>query len=254
MRAPQVTILAAGLGTRLGRPFPKPLTALAGGKSIIEQQIENVRGAFGESVRIVVVVGFKMDLLMEAFPDVLYAYNENYDQTNTSKSLLKALRLSGEGSVLWMNGDVVFDAALLEALRSHVDSDETFVCVNTSAVGEEEIKYTVDGDGFVRELSKTVDDPLGEAVGINHVSAADKQVLIRHLEDCGDQDYFERGIETAIAAEGLCVRPVDISQFFAVEVDSETDLARANERWSAPADGRRPIDVPGAVEPGVRPR
>lgn len=251
---PQVTILAAGLGTRLGRPFPKPLTPLAGGKSIIEQQIDNVRVVLGQTASIVVVVGFKMDLLMEAFPDVLYAYNQDYDQTNTSKSLLKALRLSREGGVLWMNGDVVFDGALLEAVRPHVESDETFVCVNTSVVGEEEIKYTVDSDGFVRELSKTVENALGEAVGINYVAAADKDLLIRHLERCGDQDYFERGLETAIAADALRVRPVDISQFFAVEVDSETDLARANERWSTPADGRLPIDASSTAQPDGSPR
>jgi choline kinase len=235
---PQVTILAAGLGTRLGRPFPKPLTPFAGGTSIIEHQIENVRAVFGDSTSIVVVVGFKMDLVMEAFPDVLYAYNENYDQTNTSKSLLKALRLSNEGGVLWMNGDVVFDAALLDGVWPSVNSDTTFVCVNTSAVGEEEIKYTVDDHGFVRELSKSVVAPLGEAVGINYVAAADKQLLIRHLEQCGDEDYFERGIETAIAADGLRVRPIDISRFFAVEVDSQTDLVRANEAWLSRLDGR----------------
>ncbi|MDQ3889971.1 MAG: phosphocholine cytidylyltransferase family protein [Actinomycetota bacterium] len=236
MTAPQIAILAAGLGTRLGRPFPKPLTPLATGRTILGQQIENIRRAFGETARVVIVVGFKMDLVMEAFPDVLYAYNENYDQTNTSKSLLKALRLSEEGGVLWMNGDVVFDAAILEAVQPHVESEQTFVCVNTSSVGEEEIKYAVDADGFVRELSKTVEGALGEAVGINYVSSADKPVLLRHLERCGDQDYFERALEIAIGEDGLRVRPVDISRFFAVEVDFEADLARANAGRRPPAD------------------
>jgi len=65
-------------------------------------------------------------------------------------------------------------------------------------------------------------------VGINYVSAADKPVLIGHLERCSDQDYFERGLETAILERGLRVRPVDISRYAAVEVDFETDLHRAN--------------------------
>ena len=34
-------------------------------------------------------------------------------------------------------------------------------------------------------------------------------------------------METAIAADGVRFRPVDISQFAAVEVDFEDDLARA---------------------------
>lgn len=224
----QVSILAAGMGTRLGRPFPKPLTELASGKSIMAQQIDNLREVFGGDLRITVVVGFKHDLIMERFPDLLFAYNENYDQTNTSKSLLRALGVSHQGGVLWLNGDVVFDARLLDTLRPLIEADQSFVCVNTDAVGEEEVKYTVDEDGFVRELSKTVSGGLGEAVGINFVGGGDKRVLMEHLESCDDQDYFERGVETAIAANGLRVQPVDISDFYAVEVDFEDDLERAN--------------------------
>ncbi len=36
----QAVILAAGMGTRLGRPFPKPLTPLSDGRTIMEQQID----------------------------------------------------------------------------------------------------------------------------------------------------------------------------------------------------------------------
>ncbi len=224
----QVSILAAGMGTRLGRPFPKPLTVLASGKSIMAQQIDNLRGVFGSDLRITVVVGYKHDMIMEQFPDVLFAYNEAYDQTNTSKSLLRALGVSHEGGVLWLNGDVVFDARILDTLRPLIEAEQSFVCVNTDAVGEEEVKYTVDDGGFIRELSKTVENALGEAVGINFVASADKALLMEHLDQCGDQDYFERGIETAIATAGLQVRPVDISEFYAVEVDFEDDLERAN--------------------------
>ena len=224
----QVSILAAGMGTRLGRPFPKPLTELASGKSIMAHQIDNLRGVFGDELRITVVVGFKHDLIMERFPDVLFAYNENYDQTNTSKSLLRALGVSHEGGVLWLNGDVVFDARILDTLRPLIEAEQSFVCVNTDAVDEEEVKYSVDEKGLVRELSKTVSGGLGEAVGINFVASGDKRVLMEHLSRCDDQDYFERGIETAIATAGLRVHPVDISDFYAVEVDFEDDLKRAN--------------------------
>ena len=225
----QVSILAAGMGTRLGRPFPKPLTELSTGKSIMAQQVDNLRGVFGSDLRITVVVGFKHDLIMERFPDVLFAYNESYDQTNTSKSLLRALRVSHQGGVLWLNGDVVFDARILERLRPLIEQERSFVCVNTSAVGEEEVKYTVDADGFIAELSKTVGDGLGEAVGFNYVSSADKPVLIEHLDACEDQDYFERAIELAVEKDALRFTPVDISDFYAVEVDFEEDLARAND-------------------------
>jgi len=225
----QAVILAAGMGTRLGRPFPKPLTPLSDGRTIMQQQMDNLHTAFSDGLRITTVVGFKLDLILEAFPDVSYIYNEAYDQTNTNRSLLKALRLSAAGGVLWMNGDVVFDPAVLESVRDLIMEEQSFICVNTAAVGEEEVKYTIDDDGFVSELSKKVANARGEAVGINYVSAQDKPVLIERLTECSESDYFERGIEIAIDKDALRVVPVDIGEMFAVEVDFEEDLDRANE-------------------------
>ena len=225
----QAVILAAGMGTRLGRPFPKPLTPLSDGRTIMEQQIDNLRQVFGADVRITTVVGFKLDLILEAFPDVTYIYNEAYDQTNTNRSLLKALRLSTDGGVLWMNGDVVFDPQVLKKVNDLMEADTSFICVDTAVVGDEEVKYTVDDDGYVDELSKQVVNARGEAVGINFVSASDKPTLIDRLSECSDADYFERGIELAISHDSMRVIPVDIGEFFAVEVDFEEDLTRANE-------------------------
>jgi CDP-glycerol glycerophosphotransferase len=227
MSSPQVVLLAAGKGTRLGRPLPKPLTVLADGRSILRQQVDNLRGVFGEQLPVTVVVGFRADVIVAAVPEVDVAYNHDFDTTNTSKSLLVGLLESRPGGVLWLNGDVVFDPALLHQLVPHLVADRTFVCVDTAVTADEEIKYTVDERGLVRELSKTVRHGLGEAVGINHVSSGDKALLVEHLRRCADDDYFERALETAIA-EGLAVHPVDISGFSAVEVDVEEDLRRAN--------------------------
>ena len=226
--AQTAVILAAGMGTRLGRPWPKPLTPLADGRTIMRQQVDNLSTAFGDELRIMTVIGFKLELIIESFPNNLYVYNEAYDQTNTNRSLLKALRLSGPGGVLWMNGDVVFDPRVLDRVKEYIERDESIICVNTAAVGDEEVKYRVDADGFVNELSKQVVDALGEAVGINFVANKDKELLISGLEACEDSDYFERGIEIMVDLHGSRVRPVDISDLFAVEVDFEEDLTRAN--------------------------
>lgn len=225
----QVVILAAGLGTRLGKPHPKPLTPLTSGESIMRRAVNAMRAAYGDQgVRVTAVVGFKLDLVIEAMPDISFVYNEVYDSTNTSKSLLKALELSPEGGVLWMNGDVVFDPRVLQVIHEKIEAGRSFVCVNTESVAEEEVKYTLDASGMIRELSKTVVGGLGEAVGINYICAADKPRLIARLAEATDQDYFERGLELAIEKDGLEVEPVDISSFQVVEVDFEDDLTRAN--------------------------
>jgi choline kinase len=225
----QVVILAAGMGTRLGKPWPKPLTPLADGRSIMAQQLENVEKVFGQEARVTIVVGFKMEMIMEAHPNAAFIYNEVYDQTNTSKSLLKALRASQESGVLWLNGDVVFDPRVLERVQSRMREEKSFVCVNTSATSDEEIKYTVDSNGNINSLSKQVVNALGEAVGINFIGRGEKAAVIKHLEECADNDYFERGLELAIEKAGIKLEPVDISDLFAVEVDFQADLERANK-------------------------
>jgi choline kinase len=228
----QVVILAAGMGTRLGKPWPKPLTPLADGRSIMQQQLENVEKVFRTEARVTIVVGFKMEMIMEAHPNATFVYNENYDQTNTSKSLLKALRASQESGVLWLNGDVVFDARVLDRISDRIRTEKSFVCVNTSATAEEEVKYTVDSMGHINALSKQVKNALGEAVGINFISKQDKEAVIQRLDEVADNDYFERGLELAIEKDGIEIEPVDISDLFAVEVDFQADLDRANQNFN----------------------
>jgi choline kinase len=224
----QIVILAAGMGSRLGRSLPKPLTELGDGRTIMQQQFDNIHQAFGGDVNVTIVVGYKLEHIIEAFPHADFVYNEQYDQTNTSKSLLRALQATKDGGVLWMNGDVVFDPEALVRAGDLVAADRSFVSVNTAKVSDEEVKYTTDAEGYIQELSKTVAGGLGEAVGINFVSSRDKGALIRHLTKVGDQDYFERGIELAIAQDGLRFEPVDISDLYAVEIDFAEDLERAN--------------------------
>jgi choline kinase len=224
----QIVILAAGMGSRLGRSLPKPLTELSDGRTIMQQQFDNIRFAFGENAQITIVVGYKLEHIIEAFPEASFVYNEQYDQTNTSKSLMRALQASAPGGVLWMNGDVVFDPMALERAAALVARDQSFVSVNTAKVSDEEVKYTTNAEGYIKELSKTVTGGLGEAVGINFVSRNDKAMLLRQLKRVGDQDYFERGIELAIDEDKLRFEPVDISDLYAVEVDFAEDLERAN--------------------------
>lgn len=225
----QVVILAAGMGTRLARPLPKPLTELRDGRSIMKQQIDNLKTAFAESYRVMIVVGFKLEAIIERFPEATFVYNEFFDQTNTSKSLLKALQASGDGGVLWLNGDVVFDPQVLVRVTDFIESNQSFVVVNQSKVSDEEVKYTLDASGYIGELSKQVVGGLGEAVGINFVASQDKAALIKRLIEVDDQDYFERGIELAIENDGLRFKAVDISDLYAVEIDFAEDLDRANE-------------------------
>ena len=226
----KVVILAAGVGSRLGNPYPKPLTPLSNGESILGRQIRVLGEALPRST-FCVVVGFKKDMIIEAFPESLFVYNQRFGDTNTSKSLLKGLELTGMESVLWLNGDVVFDSSLIDLLLPKFGSDQSFVCVDTKSVGDEEVKYNLDDEGNIREISKAVSDPLGEAVGINYVGSHDKERLMARLRACDDQDYFEKGIEVAIQKDGLVFEAVDITDYPCIEVDFAEDLGAAREMF-----------------------
>ena len=222
----KIIILAAGIGSRLGNPFPKPLTKLNNNKSIMQMMTDNISYVFDTDI-INVVVGFKKDLIMESFPNLTYIFNQYFDQTNTAKSLLKAIKKNKGESILWLNGDIVFDKDLFIRLKEYIDNDISFVAVNTSKVAEEEVKYTVK-DECIKELSKEVKNGLGEAVGINFISANYVDLFIKRLEQCKDNDYFEKALETAIEKDGFKIKPVDISDFNCIEIDFEEDLKNAN--------------------------
>ncbi|MCK5400230.1 MAG: phosphocholine cytidylyltransferase family protein [Flavobacteriaceae bacterium] len=222
----KIIILAAGIGSRLGNPFPKPLTLLKNGKSIMRMQTDNIASRYNID-DINVVVGFKKDLIMERFPELTYVYNPFFDRTNTSKSLLQALKKNRDESVLWLNGDVVFDEKLLDVLNPYIKTNTSFVAVNKNKVGEEEVKYTLK-EGYIYRLSKIVKNGLGEAVGINFISSNDILKFIKRLEECDDNDYFERGLEIAIEKDNLKIKAVDISAYNCLEIDFMEDLENAN--------------------------
>ena len=223
----KIVILMAGIGSRLGNPFPKCLTPLREGFSILDHQLENLAAYNGQ---IIGVVGFKKDLIMERHPELLYVYNPRYDQTNTAKSLLGALEHVHDEDALWLNGDVVFDPRIVaELLRCQ----HSCMAVTMGKVGDEEIKFTVDAAGFINAVSKQVEQALGEAVGINLVRSADLELFKAGLRDCADHDYFEKGLELAIA-QGLKLRPLDATRYPCIEIDFLADLAAARKLLDVP--------------------
>jgi len=217
----KVLILAAGIGSRLGSSHPKPLTLLSSGRSILQHQVKAFLRYFDVD-DVYVVVGFKKELIMEAFSELTYVYNDYFDTTNTSKSLQRGLRKLKGHDVLWTNGDVVFDHQVIARVMA---AEGSCMAVNTLSVGEEEVKYTVGADGYINQVSKTVGQALGEAVGINKIDKADLSLLLDCLEQCEDSDYFEKGIEMAIG-RGLKISPLDVKDSLAIEVDFVEDLQK----------------------------
>ena len=218
-----VIILAAGRGTRLGKPFPKTLTNLKDGKSILLHQLDGLYKYIRRD-NIFVVVGYKKELIKQVFPDLHYINNDRYNVTNTSQSLLIALNQFPKKDILWLNGDIVYDHRVIKRL---ISTPNSCMAVNSAKVGDEEVKYKTNKSGYVIEISKEVKKPEGESVGIHKIPANEVPILIRYLSVCKDQDYFEKGLEMAIQ-NGIKVTPIDISDLNCIEIDFPEDLDAAN--------------------------
>jgi choline kinase len=220
----KIVILAAGLGSRFGlEEEPKALIPLANGKTILEYQLDNL-ARYVKLSDVRVVVGYQKEKIMHHFPHLTFIENPLYHSENTSQSLRRALEMIETEDVLWLNGDVVFQH---ECLAKILADRRNSVLVNTSIVGEEEVKYRTDEFGRILEISKKVNDPQGEAVGINYFNAADLHLLKEALSECDDNAYFESGIEICVAA-GVDVWAVQVVPEACVEIDFPEDLEKAN--------------------------
>ena len=220
----KVIILAAGVGSRFGKSHPKTLTPLIDGKSILERQIDGLSN-YVNMEDICAVVGYKKWMIIDTFPQLSYLYNHDFERTNTAKSLLIGLNQLKDENLLWLNGDVVFDHNVIKKIIEYPDS---CMAVNKVHVGEEEVKYKTNNQGFVIEISKEVDEPEGESVGIHKMINKDIYMFKKYLSDCDNDDYFEKGLELAID-NGLMVKPIDISNYMCIEIDFMDDLILANE-------------------------
>jgi len=229
--ATSFVILAAGLGSRLGGSVPKPLTVLEDGRTILAQQLAHISSVFGTEAlsSTVVVVGHREEEVRATLPAAVRAVsNAHYASTNTARSLLLGLSAVPAGdSVLWLNGDVVFDAEILRKALPSIDAGRSFAVVNRGRTADEEIKYSLTAEGLIGAISKTVTDGLGEAVGINHVAAADILRFALALELSQPGDYFEAAMERTIKV-GMEWHPLYAGDSYAVEVDFPEDLQRAN--------------------------
>jgi L-glutamine-phosphate cytidylyltransferase len=220
----KVVILAAGAGKRFrALHLPKPLTVLANGKSILEQQLETL-SRFLPLDDVILVVGYRKEKVMDQFPNLLYVYNPCFAEENTAKSLLRALRKVHD-DVLWINGDVVFHPSVLKATLS---CGKNSMVVNKAPVGDEEVKYRTNASGRILEVSKTVAQPQGEALGLNFFTKQDLDTLKRNLDKCRITDYFEKGIELCIA-ENVEVWSIPVGITECAEVDFPEDLEKANK-------------------------
>ncbi len=230
----RVVILAAGMGRRLGGRVPKPLSPIAPGVTLLSHQVEVFSRLVGRD-RIRLVAGHRAGEVLRACPGIEAVLNHRFAETNTARSLERGLA-GMDDDVLWVNGDLYFDASAAETMLS-ARPDVSRCLVDRAPPREEAVKYTIGEAGFINRLAKDAPDGLGEALGMNVVIHGDLPALRDGLKSAADDDYFEKALETCAQSGAMRLAPVDAGDAFCVEVDYPADLERV--RVHITAKGRR---------------
>ena len=231
-------MLLAGAGPRRHpRTLDTPNSLLPiGDSTVLEHMITKLLRA--DITSFVVVCGFMEDTIRGyiggLFPDldVTYVTNEHFGTTNTGCSLLVARdHLDGEAFIK-LDGDVIFDDEVLERLLA-LEEGPSYVCIDSSDVGEEVIKVICNEHGEVVRIGNTlnVDHAIGESIGIERISGAASAALFTSLETmmidpANHQNYYEVAYDEIVRA-GAPFRALDITGLHWVEMDDLADHTQA---------------------------
>lgn len=246
-------ILTAGCSRRL-RPLtdhtPKCLLSV-GGVPILRRALRNLIGlGFTDFT---VVTGYLSHRVEDAigtwFPElsVRYIDNPDYATTNNAYSLeLAGQALAGEEFFL-LDGDIIYDAGVVQKLLDH--GPDCLALRSQGDIGLEEVKVAVDAGGRIEQIGKEVPVPsaVGESVGIEYFSAATSEQMFRVLRDRVHgqgfvNEYYEASFQE-MYDQGVRMRAIDISPYYAIEIDTRDDLAAANKIML----GRRSLTRSAAV-------
>lgn len=187
-------------------------------------------------INITIVTGYQADKIQayttESFPHlkINFVDNPQYAETDDMYSLYLAKEEWRENSI-HINSDVLFHPALLTKLLS---SDNSSICVQERACGEEEMKACVLDDGRVSNLSKEVApaNAIGESMGLYLFYKDFSDELLKAMEYLIYSGRLKENRSVAIntaLSKGIPLYSVDVTEYPAVEIDFPEDLEYANK-------------------------
>jgi choline kinase len=237
-------ILAAGRGSRISSltdGLPKSFLRLQG-KRLIDHQIDLMSSA-PEIADIVIVAGYRSDLLMSEYGDVAtVVVNPFFDRTNVLASVWFARGFMDDG-FLFAHADTYVAPTIFNRLIED-ERDAVLACEVREPLVPEEMKVVLEGER-IRKISKRLppEECQGEFIGLAKFAgdAAKKvgRLVSLNIEDQGNHDdYFEKVVQDYIDA-GASVWSLDIEDDFAIEIDFPEDYSRAKARLEERSDRDR---------------
>lgn len=257
-------ILAAGMGTRLGKytqNLPKCMLNFKG-KTLIQREIDLLRDC--GIMDITVVKGYMAEKI--EISGVKCYVNEDFANTNMVETLFAAEK-EMNGEILVLYSDIIFEKSVLEKVMNNqvdigvtVDVDYWDYWKARLDKPETDIEsFVIDGEGKIVEMGDTacgLDKAKIRYVGMLKFSARSTEVLkniyhknrdIYFIKDekwkrskCFRKAYMTCMLQ-ALIDEGYRVDPIQISHGW-MEFDTVEDYERANE-WDKNGTLKRFINI-----------
>lgn len=234
----KIIILAAGKGERimpLTRNTPKPLLDLGNGKTLFEEQLEQIQKVVIID-KVVLVIGYlaeqieaKMKFWREKGAKITTIYNPFYKVSNNLISLWLAKHQMDEDFII-TNGDNLFDFDVFQNLAvDHRNGIFLTIC-KREKYGEDDMKVILK-DKEVTEVSKLIknEKASAESVGLVLVSGQKYRDLFKeNLEKLvRNKEYINKywlEVFNLMSKKGVPINTFEIDKTKWREIDFHPDL------------------------------
>ena len=239
-------ILAAGVGSRLNpitNYMPKSLVKVAG-KRIIEYQIEGYLKSGLKQQDIFIVTGYMSDkiktFIATSYPYINIIQNIDYKITNNMYSLYLALKQIYARNIefeilLINNADCLYESDIIKNLLDN--PKKNLIAVNNKIYMDESMKITLDNNGIINNIAKTISEDDAYAVSIDLYKYSKQTVnklfdIVKMFIE--EKKELQKWTEVAFPYlfKQADVYPHDINNRKWVEVDNNEDLKIADKLFS----------------------
>ena len=253
-------VLSAGQGRRLlplTSELPKCLLALDSQRSLLQLQLEAL--ARCGIPRAVVVTGYGADLVEAHLaglrtPPRIHVetiYNPFFGSSDNLISCWLS-RVAMDDDFLLLNGDTVFEDAVLLRLLDSVRDPLTVTVDHKRDYDDDDMKVALDAAGRVLAIGKTLPAEAvgGEAIGLIAFAGSGPKLFVEGLERAvrrpGAARRWYLSVVHELAEEDGVVGTASIRGLWWREIDGSEDLSRAREEWVGRISSRG-----GRIDPGV---
>lgn len=223
-------IFAAGRGTRISRYLsgePK-CTVDVGGEPLIHYTVRMLKANGVEDITL--IVGYNHECIRRALSDsdVNFVYNPFFDVTNSIGSAWFARETFGGDDMLFMNGDVFMEEALIKELVAF-SNDGPVMFSDETRKEEADYKFYYENGKLIdygKEL--TGDRITGEYIGVAVINKEFLPTFKAHLEDMVSTQQHNVWWENVLytLSDKMAIRIVNVAPRFWAEVDYIEDYER----------------------------